>query len=288
MYQWQDTLHLAKAAPEMPKPQSATMVPEDAWTAEYIGLYTIEGSLTQQGVKAGIPFQIPYRHGSYYGLNADRSELLALTDDQGHDLLAAHRATFGDRLDVAKISTTSYADEDLNRENIIVRDWEHPGPDKEPQLNIHVYTGAGKGGRKILGNAKALYYTYDKQQPKRTTHRLNITGQSSLVVTLAGNTPFHFEYSSFGTDAEDGRAFTQYQFQLPSVAPKYYLAEVVVKDQAGDIVSLQRHEAYAPRFQPYNLTFPEGEWGEYTVELTYHELAEHTLEVPFVISLGGG
>lgn len=286
-FQWKDTLHLAKAAIEMPKPQAPPMFSEDAYKAENIWLFSAAGNLMQQGLKAGIPFRIPEGQGAYYGLNAEGSELLQLTDDLGHDLIAAHRSAFEDRLNAAKVLATRFSGEnELNKENIIMQDWDQPGPKKKPILNIHTYASAGRGAGEIIGTAKVAYYTYDEQQPIRTTHRLNLSMQPSLAINVADQATFQFEHSSFGSDAKDGRSFTNYNLKWPILNPKFHLAKVVVKDQAGNIVSLQENDAYTSSFKPYNLTIPEGKWGEYTIEFIYHELKEYTVDVPFTISLG--
>ena len=286
-YQWIDTLHLAKAAIEMPKPQAPPLFSEDAFKAENISLFPPAGKLMRQGLYASIPFRIPEGQGAYYGLNAEGSELLQLTDDLGHDLIAAHRSAFEDRLDAAKVSATrSSGENELNKENIIMQDWDQPGPKKKPILNIHTYASAGKGAGKIMGSAKVAYYTYNEEQPIRTTHQLNLSMQPSLAITVADQTTFQFKHASFGVDAKDGSKFIKYNFKFSTANPKFHLAKVVVKDQAGNIVSLQGNDAYTSSFKPYNLTIPEGKWGEYTIELIYHELKEYTVDVPFIISLG--
>jgi exonuclease VII small subunit len=283
---WTDTLHLAKTAIAMQTGPESTM-PDDAFTAEYVQLASPAAGWTYQGLNAGIPFQIPEAHGSYYGVDYSKSDVLKLYDNKGHDLIAGHRSTFASRLDYAKTSSTIYyGDGPLNKDKMFTPSFSPPNPDFPPMFNLRTYVGAGHGADKIFGRASMVYHTFKEDQQKKIAQPLNLMMQPTIVITLPDGHSFHFELSSLGTDAKDGREFTTYRYEMPEENPTVYPSAVILRDASGEIVSLQAHEAYPSSFEPYNITFPEGEWGEYTVEMVYYELEEHVIEVPFVITMG--
>lgn len=284
---WADTLHLAKGAIAMERGPKAIMS-DGAITAAYIQLGSMAGGLPWMGVSASITFQYPEEYGSYYGVDYSKSEVLELYDNKGHDLIAGHRSSFESRLYLAKTSSTSYyGDGALNNDEMFMPGYLPPNPEYPPMFNLRAYVGAGKGADKIYGKATIAYHTYDENKPQKTSSPLELMMQSTLVISLPGDNLLTFEHSSFDTDAKDGREFTAYRYKLPEGNAEVFPGEVIVRDDSGKIVSLQRHEAYENGFEPYNLTFPKGQLGKYIIEIIYYELEEHEIKVPFVISLGG-
>jgi hypothetical protein len=285
---WADTLGLAKMATTMEKTIAIADPSPQAQSTNWLQIGSLYNSLGRHGLFATIPFPIPEETGNYYGLASNKCKVVELYDDQGNDLIAAHRSTFDQRILSAKTSRMQYySDEALNREQLVRSDMTLPHPEKSPEFNLQVYVGAGKGANKIFGTAKLVYYTYNEKEPLHSNQTLKIMRQDLIVVSLPDDQLFQFKYSSFDADAKDGREFTNYRYVQPKENPQFYPGEVVVKDQEGTIVSLQKEEAYTRYFEAYNLTFPEEQWGEYTIDITYYQLKELTIEVPFMISLGG-
>ena len=283
---WTDTLHLAKGAIAMETGPKATM-PDGAITAAYIQMGSMAGGLPWMGVSASIPFQYPEEYGRFYGVDYSKSEVLELYDNKGHDLIAGHRSTFESRLNFTKTSSTSYySDEALNDDKMFMLSYSYPNPNIPPLFNLRTYVGAGDGADKIFGKASIVYHTFVEGKEKKISQPLHLMMQPSIAIVLLDGHSFNFKSSSFETDAKDGREFTTYRYEMPEKNATVYPSAIILRDASGEIVSLQAHEAYTSNFEPYNITFPEGEWGEYTVEIVYHELEEHAIEVPFVITLG--
>lgn len=240
----------------------------------------IDYMFNSQGITAN--FYVPNEEDvNFLNILTSKSKVLTLLDGDQNDLQIEHKATFSDRLQYLKHSTTRYAfddEDDINLNNQLIS---YIDRTRNP-VSFSIVQYREPSTNFMEGEIEVTLLGYkNSANLKRKTYNFDaIPSQINLQV---GDDIFVYKNGDWGERDKDGNKYTKYRNS--SYPEKVHIKSIKVYDDTDGLLSIAEGKDYNninsdARF----LLVKEKYSGPLKIDIEYYELEEFTRRYPFEIS----
>lgn len=210
-----------------------------------------------------------------------KSKVLSLKDGEQNDLQIKHKATFSDRLQYLKYSTTRYAfdsRDDINKQNQLLS---YIDRTRKP-VSFSIIQYDEPATNVILGEVEVTLLGYKSSEvPKQKSY--NFEAVPRQIDLQVGDEIFTFTNGDWGESDRDGNKFIKYSKY--DFSDKVHISSIKVYDAEDQLISIADGKDYNnlnsdTRFLVINKTHS----GPLKIDIEYYELEEYTRRYPIEVS----
>lgn len=276
---WQDTLQLSSAQGGTTAKIEGSEAP-----APFLSAYEFQlgdtGTGDEHGIRANYALTTPIGH-SYVKMNMQQSQLTALHDNFGKDLLLSPEETEA-RQYARNKHLTEPQRMDAPFRTLRPNNWSNSygSPIEQVRFNVYSQLGLSPGADQIQGQATVAYYCAARDDLMVGEQTINYKNQELIRLEVDGHI-VQYKRSAFTNDIA-GKTYSHYSLDRENL-PAWVVATMVLD---GD-EEINPNPADA-QFSLYDLHIPEG-LGErpLTIRLLYAEMHQHQEQMDIEVSLHG-